>query len=515
VFGQHPAGGSESLHPCGAVKAMTQRADVHTTASIREPVAPPEDAAPPPATPPRAQRAEPAGRRLAPVLVPVIAGATGVIAAAVWSFAGSGPGGETLAGVAALLLAAVVAEAYPVPIEGVGAGRTSLATVFIVATASIYGWDAATIVAALTMAVVEAGRRRPISRITYNTALYALAAAAAGAAAGPLDGAGLVALALGTLVGSVAFYLVNIALLAAVVARAQDENALAMFARYLHWTAVPFWIMASLTIILVVLWERSPLIAVVLVGPLLTIALYERRMHAALNRLRELDRLKDEFIAVVSHELRTPLASVYGAAVTLEQGHLDDSRREAMLGIVYRESARLARLVDQVLWASRLGSARDETTIEPLDAEQITREVVDSARAHLPPGYSLSLSSGSPLPPVAGDAEKVKQVLFNLVENAVKYSPDGGRIDVALEATNGALRFSVRDEGLGIPAAEQRRIFEKFHRLDPNLRRGVAGTGLGLYICSELVKHMNGRIWVRSAEGEGSTFTFELPRAEA
>jgi signal transduction histidine kinase len=443
----------------------------------------------------------------------VIAAAAAVSVAAAWSFATASPGLETLAGVAALLLAAVVAEAYPVPIEGVAAGRTSLATVFIVATASIHGWAAATLVAGLTMGLVEAGRRRPLSRISYNTALYALAAAAAGAASGPLDGADLVPLALGTLLGSVAFYLVNIGLLAAVVARSQGENPLRLVARYLYWTAMPFWIMASLTIILVVLWDRSPLIAVVLVGPLLMIALYERRMHAALNRLRELDRLKDEFIAVVSHELRTPLASVYGAAMTLERADLDQSRREAMLGIVYRESARLARLVDQVLWASRLGSTRDELTIEPLDAEQLTREVVDSARAHLQPGYSLVLSCEAPLPPVAGDGEKVKQVLFNLVENAVKYSPDGGEIEVRLESANGNLRFTVRDEGLGIPPTEQRRIFEKFHRLDPNLRRGVGGTGLGLYICSELVKHMNGRIWVRSSEGQGSTFTFELPRA--
>jgi signal transduction histidine kinase len=449
------------------------------------------------------------------VLVPVIAAATAVVIAAGWSFAASSPSLETVAGVAALLLAAVVAEAYPVPIEGVAAGRTSLATVFIVATASIYGWSAATVVAALTMGLVEAGRRRPLSRVTYNTALYGLAAAAAGAAAGPLDGADLLTLALGTLLGSVAFYLVNIGLLALVVARSSRKSPFRLSVRYLYWTAVPFWIMASLTIILVVLWNRSPLIAVVLVGPLLTIALYERRMHGALNRLRELDRLKDEFIAVVSHELRTPLASVYGAAMTLERPGLDDDRREAMLGIVYRESARLARLVDQVLWASRLGSAHDETTIEPLDAEELTREVVDSARAHLPPGYSLLLSCEAPLPPVAGDGEKVKQVLFNLVENAVKYSPHGGRIEVRLEPSNGSLRFAVRDEGLGIPVAEQRRIFEKFHRLDPNLRRGVGGTGLGLYICSELVKHMNGRIWVRSTEGEGSTFAFELPRAEA
>jgi signal transduction histidine kinase len=472
-------------------------------------------AAPPVSGANRRDGADSGARRLAPVLVPVIVAATALCAAAAVSFVASGPSVETLAGVVVLLLASVVAEAYPVPIEGVGAGRTSLATVFIVATAAIYGWDAATLVAALTMGLVETGRRRPVNRIAYNTALYGLAAAAAGVAAGPLGDADLLELTLGTLLGSVAFYLVNIALLAAVVARTQGENAFGLLRRYVYWTALPFSIMASLTIILVVLWDRSPLIAVVLVGPLLTIALYERRMHAALNRLRELDRLKDEFIAVVSHELRTPLASVYGAAMTLERQGLDDDRREAMLGIVYRESARLARLVDQVLWASRLGSARDETTIEPLDAEQLTREVVDAARAHLPAGHSLALTCDGPLPPVAGDGEKVKQVLFNLVENAVKYSPEGGPIEVRLEESNGSLRFTVRDEGLGIPMSEQRRIFEKFHRLDPNLRRGVGGTGLGLYICSELVKHMNGRIWVRSREGEGSTFAFELPRADA
>jgi signal transduction histidine kinase len=453
-------------------------------------------------------------RWLAPVLVPVGLAAAALLVAATTSFAASGPSLETLAGVAALLLAAVVAEAYPVPIEGVAAGRTSLATVFIVATAAIYGWAEAAVVAALTMAVVELARRRPFSRVSYNTALYTIAAASAGAAAGPLDGAGLVALALGTLVGSVAFYLANIGLLAAIVGRSRRESPVRVFVRFLYWTALPFWIMASLTIILVVLWDRSPLIAVVLVGPLLTIALYERRMHGALNRLRELDRLKDEFIAVVSHELRTPLASVYGAAMTLERPGLDEARRDEMLGIVYRESARLARLVDQVLWASRLGSTHDETTIEALDAEALTREVVDAARAHLPEGYSLGLSSEGVLPPVAGDGEKVRQVLFNLVENAVKYSPSGGRIEVRLEPANGSVRFAVTDEGLGIPPADQRRIFEKFHRLDPNLRRGVGGTGLGLYICSELVKHMNGQIWVRSAEGEGSTFTFELPRAD-
>ena len=107
----------------------------------------------------------------------------------------------------------------------------------------------------------------------------------------------------------------------------------------------------------------------------------------------------------------------------------------------------------------------------------------------------------------------MRQALTNLVDNAVKYSPDGGlvRLEISSEAEH--VRFSVHDQGLGIPYAEQRRIFDKFYRLDPNLTRGVGGTGLGLYICRELVRRMNGRIWVESREGEGSSFMFELPAA--
>jgi signal transduction histidine kinase len=449
------------------------------------------------------------------VLVPVTTAAAVAILAAAWSFATASHGLDDLAGITVLLVAAVVAEAYPVPIEGVAAGRTSLATVFIVATAATYGWAPATLIAALAMAAVEVGRLRPVSRVAYNTALYALGAAAAGVFASPLEASDLFRQCVGTVSGSVAFYVVNITLLALVLARSTRQSLRAVLPRFFLGTAAPFWIMASLTVILVVLWDRSPFVAVVLVGPLLAIALYERRVHAALNRLRELDRLKDEFIAVVSHELRTPLASVYGAAMTLERPGLDAPSRDAMLRIVYRESARLARLVDQVLWASRLVSGRAETTIERLDAEAVTREVVEAAQPHLTARHSLELSARPVIPAVAGDGERVKQVLFNLVENAVKYSPDGGRIEVTLEPSDGYVRFTVSDQGLGIPPSEHGRIFEKFHRLDPNLTRGVAGTGLGLYICGELVRHMGGRIWVTSVEGEGSAFSFELPRAEA
>jgi signal transduction histidine kinase len=262
------------------------------------------------------------------------------------------------------------------------------------------------------------------------------------------------------------------------------------------------------------LWDRSPFLAVALVGPLVSIALYQRRQHGTLDRLRELDRLKDEFIAVTSHELRTPLASVYGAAMTLQRQELDPEQRESMLGVIYRESARLARLVDQVLWASRLESGRVTTTIESCDPVELVEEVVEAEQTHMPTGLSLTIAADEPAPRVAADGEKVKQVLTNLIDNAVKYSTEGGGIEVSLQAANDLVRFSVRDDGLGIPLVEQQRIFDKFHRLDPNMTRGVGGTGLGLYICRELVDQMNGRIWVTSREGEGSTFAFELPVAQ-
>ena len=400
------------------------------------------------------------------------------------------------------------------PIEGVAVGATSLANVFIVGAAVVYGWAPAVLVALVTITVVEVARRRPPIRVAFNMGLYALAASAAGFAAERSEGDELGQLALGAFSASAAFWLVDVVLLAAVVALASKERLLPYTWRYVFWTAIPFAIMASLAVLLVVLWDRSPLITVVLIAPMVAIALYQRSVQSSLDRLREVDRLKDEFVAVASHELRTPLASVYGAAITLRQHDLDAETRDSMLAVIFHESDRLARIVNDVLWASRLESGSLRTTVERCDAAELAKEVVADARPRLPAGCSLELTAPATLPPVAADPEKLRRVLVNLVDNAVKYSPDGGRIDVDLAASDGYVRFAVRDQGLGIPEAEQERVFDKFHRLDPYLQRGVSGTGLGLYICRELVRQMNGRIWVESSAGEGSMFSIELPVAE-
>jgi len=118
------------------------------------------------------------------------------------------------------------------------------------------------------------------------------------------------------------------------------------------------------------------------------------------------------------------------------------------------------------------------------------------------------------MPAVVADSGQLRQVLSNLIENAIKYSPDGGPVTVALAPHDRHVRFSVSDSGLGIPATEQRRIFEKFFRLDPDMTRGIGGTGLGLYICRELVRRVDGRIWVESDGRTGSTFHVEIPQAQ-
>jgi two-component system phosphate regulon sensor histidine kinase PhoR len=139
---------------------------------------------------------------------------------------------------------------------------------------------------------------------------------------------------------------------------------------------------------------------------------------------------------------------------------------------------------------------------------------VQSAQLHAPSDIEIVLSSPPWLPRATGDSDKVAQVLANLVENGVKYSPEGGRVEVLLEQTRDRIRFTVRDPGLGIPLDEQERIFKKFYRLDPNLTRGIGGTGLGLYICRELVRRMGSDIRVESTPGAGSTFSFDLPVAK-
>jgi PAS domain S-box-containing protein len=228
---------------------------------------------------------------------------------------------------------------------------------------------------------------------------------------------------------------------------------------------------------------------------------------------RAVEQMKTDFVSTVSHELRTPLAAIYGAAMTLRRRDVavDEGQRDRLLEVVSSEADRLARIVNDILWASRLESGRMSIAIERCDAAAITSEVLDVLRSRAPEGIEIAVGKSRGLPPVAADPDKLRQILTNLIDNAIKYSPDGGRVEVEIGRSGGRVRFRVTDQGLGIPPTEQDRIFEKFFRLDPNLTRGVGGTVLGLYISRELVTRMNGRIWVDSDGRTGSSFFLELP----
>jgi PAS domain S-box-containing protein len=235
------------------------------------------------------------------------------------------------------------------------------------------------------------------------------------------------------------------------------------------------------------------------------------------TEVRQLEELKADFIATASHELRTPLAAVYGAAQTLLRHDfaLDEAGRDRFVSLIAEESDRLGRIVNEILLANQLDAGRVDLGSEPFDAVELVERVADAARVHAPANVTIERSAPESVPLVSADRDKVRQILVNLIENAMKYSPDGGRIDVGLEPGQASgeetVVFYVKDQGLGIPEEEQGRIFEKFYRLDPQMTRGVGGTGLGLYICSELVNRMGGHIWVESTEGKGSTFLLELP----
>jgi PAS domain S-box-containing protein len=225
-----------------------------------------------------------------------------------------------------------------------------------------------------------------------------------------------------------------------------------------------------------------------------------------------LEKTRAEFVTTASHELRTPLAAIYGAIRTLRRDDLElrAEDEQAFLEIIEGEAVRLAQIVDQVLVAGQLDAGVVEVTLEQCDPVEIATGVVESAALHLPHGISLHVAPKDHVE-ILCDEDRLRQVLVNLVDNAIKYSPDGGDVEIRFEAHNGECLIEVVDEGLGIPSTERERIFDKFYRLDPEQRRGVGGSGLGLYICRELVERMNGRIEVESEPGKGSRFTVALP----
>ncbi len=229
---------------------------------------------------------------------------------------------------------------------------------------------------------------------------------------------------------------------------------------------------------------------------------------------RALERTRSEFVATASHELRTPVTTIFGAARTLQQRGQDLSgrQRERLMELIEHEAQRLTEVVDQILVSSQLDRGEFSLTEGLCDLPQLCRDVIAAASTRRPESGIISLLVPNEIEPISCDPARLRQVLVNLVENALKYSPPRTPVAIHVDDAPDRVHIAVSDEGPGIPAADQDRIFEKFYRLDPEMSRGVGGSGLGLYISRQLVERMGGSLNVESAVGSGSTFTIELPR---
>ncbi len=229
---------------------------------------------------------------------------------------------------------------------------------------------------------------------------------------------------------------------------------------------------------------------------------------------RVVEEMKSEFVAAVSHELRTPLTSIYGFAETLLRQDVlfEEDERRTFLSFIASEAQRLTGIVDALLNVARLDAGDLQMELASIDVRTVVAEVVAGVReSGAGNGHIVVDLPTEPLD-AAADRDKLRQILANLLDNAVKFSPDGGTVTVAAKRKSGAVEVRIVDSGPGIPAAERARIFRKFYRGD-FARDRPGSTGLGLFIAEGLVRAMGGRIWVDSEEGEGSSFAFELPLA--
>lgn len=232
-----------------------------------------------------------------------------------------------------------------------------------------------------------------------------------------------------------------------------------------------------------------------------------------ITELKRLERVRQDFVANVSHELRTPLSSIKGYAETLLEGGLEDkANARDFVDIIHRDSERLSNLIDDILDLSKIESGKMKMTFGPVDVADVLRRTL-AVLENQAKAKNISVAADMPqgLPRVRADETRLIQVLMNLTDNAIKYTPEGGHVSITAAAEGGFVRVDVADTGIGIPEKDLPRIFERFYRVDKARSREMGGTGLGLSIVKHIVSAHDGQVWVASVQGQGTTFSFTIP----
>jgi signal transduction histidine kinase len=239
-------------------------------------------------------------------------------------------------------------------------------------------------------------------------------------------------------------------------------------------------------------------------------------LRSANERLMQLDKLKDDFIATVSHELRTPLTSIRSFSEILRDvPDLSRAERSQFLDIVVKESERLTRLINDILDMSKIEAGKMEWHVSRFDLDEVVEDAIAATSGlYRESEVALELRLAGGLPPVEADRDRLQQVLINLLSNAAKFVPErGGRVAIETGSRAGVVTVGLTDNGPGIPEAHLEAVFDKFHQVGDTLTSKPKGTGLGLTICRHILEHFGGRIWAERGAGGGSVFRFELPVA--
>lgn len=232
-----------------------------------------------------------------------------------------------------------------------------------------------------------------------------------------------------------------------------------------------------------------------------------------ITQLKQLEKIRQDFVANVSHELRTPLTTIKGYAETLLEGGLKEDQAFQFVQVIKRHTDRLTKIVEDLLMLSKIETKEFQLKMEVIPGQDLIDDIIDFVKESAErKKISLSRNEIPSSLAVLADRSHLEQILINLLDNAIKYTPEGGRVIVsAVEKDSKDIQFSVEDNGIGIPKEDLSRIFERFYRVDKGRSKELGGTGLGLSIVKHLVQAHGGRVWVESQPGKGSTFYFTLP----